>query len=163
ARVPGRERGLRVQRLHLPSPRLPLGRSGGIHRSSAESRLGGEGGGRRPGGARGGGGGAPPGGPGPRPGGGGAGRAGGGPRGRRAGLFRVTRDRMRVMYRGTGELLLDDVSPDGRVLVTARSWRQEIEVLQGSSAQESVDHLDWTVLAGSSDDGKIILWGESGL
>src|SRR5262249_49349369 len=47
-------------------------------------------------------------------------------------LVRVRKDGMRTLYRGTGELLLDDVAPDGRVLVTQTSWRQEIEVTPDS-------------------------------
>jgi len=80
-----------------------------------------------------------------------------------ASLLRVRKDGVRTLYRGTGELLLDDIAPDGRVLVTQTSWRQEIEVTPDSPEPEPVDHLDWTALAAVSEDGKMILWGESGL
>src|SRR5262249_28228396 len=80
-----------------------------------------------------------------------------------AGLLRVWKGGTRAVYRGTGELMLDDVAPDGRVLMTLRSWRQEIELTKDSPDAEPIDHLDWTALAGVSDDGKTIRWGESGL
>jgi dipeptidyl aminopeptidase/acylaminoacyl peptidase len=80
-----------------------------------------------------------------------------------AGLLGVRSDGVRVLYRGTGELLLDDVAPDGRVLLTERIWRQEVEVAEGSPEAAPVEHLDWAVLNGLSDDGRAILWGESGV
>lgn len=80
-----------------------------------------------------------------------------------AALFSVRRDGTRVLYRGTGELLLDDVAPDGRVLLTERIWRQEVEVARGSPEAAPIEHLDWATLNGVSDDGRIVLWGESGV
>jgi hypothetical protein len=80
-----------------------------------------------------------------------------------AGLFSVRSGAARVLYRGTGELLLDDVAPDGRVLLTERVWRQEIEVARGSPDGARLEHLDWATLIGVSEDGRGILWGESGV
>ena len=80
-----------------------------------------------------------------------------------ASLFSVRQDGARVLYRGTGELLLDDVAPDGRVLVTERMWRQEVEVARSVTGVEPVGNLDWATLVGVSDDGQVILWGESGV
>ena len=80
-----------------------------------------------------------------------------------AALLSVRNGGARVLYRGTGELLLDDVAPDGRVLLTERIWRQEVEVTQGSPEAAPVEHLDWAALNGVSDDGRAILWGESGV
>ena len=79
-----------------------------------------------------------------------------------AGLLSVRSGGARVLYRGTGELLLDDVAADGRVLLTERIWRQEIEVAKGSAEDGPIEHLDWTTLLGVSSDGRIVLWGESG-
>ncbi|HET9155692.1 MAG TPA: protein kinase, partial [Myxococcaceae bacterium] len=80
-----------------------------------------------------------------------------------AGLHSVRPDGARVLYRGTGELLLDDVAPDGRVLLTERVWRQEVEMARNSAESAPVQHLDWAALIGVSDDGRAILWGESGV
>ena len=80
-----------------------------------------------------------------------------------AALWSVSRKGTKVLYRGTGELLLDDVAPDGRVLLTQRDWRQQIEVRHGNEPQQTLDHLEWPVVSGVSDDGKSILWSESGL
>jgi serine/threonine protein kinase/WD40 repeat protein len=80
-----------------------------------------------------------------------------------AALRGVRKDRTRVLYRGTGELLLDDVARDGRVLVTERTWRQEVELARESGPSGTIEHLDWASLTGVSDDGQVVLWGESGL
>src|SRR5262249_4650181 len=80
-----------------------------------------------------------------------------------AGLLSVRSGGARVLYPGTGELLLDDVSPDGRVLLTERIWRQEVEFAKGSAQDGPIEHLDWAVLNGVSSDGRVVLWGESGV
>jgi hypothetical protein len=69
----------------------------------------------------------------------------------------------RVVYRGTGELLINDVAADGRVLLTQRDWRQALEVGNSAEAPESLEYFDWAVLSGVSEDGSAVLWGESGL
>src|SRR5262249_48283503 len=76
-------------------------------------------------------------------------------------LLGVGKDRTRVLYRGTGELLLNDVAPDGRVLVTESTWRQEVEFAKGSPTAEPIENLDWAALIGVSEDGRAVLWGES--
>ena len=63
----------------------------------------------------------------------------------------------RVLYRGTGNLLIQDVNRDGRLLVSQRDWRQELVVTRPDAPPQSVEWLDWASVAGLSDDGKKIL------
>jgi hypothetical protein len=69
----------------------------------------------------------------------------------------------RVLYRGTGNLLIQDVNRDGRLLVSQRDWRQELVVTRPDAPPQSVEWLDWASVAGLSDDGKKILSFESGV
>jgi serine/threonine protein kinase len=80
-----------------------------------------------------------------------------------AALRGVSKTGERVLYRGTAELLVNDVAPDGRVLLTQRDWRQAIELSRTGEPVEMLDSLDWAVLSGLSEDGTAVLWGESGL
>ena len=69
----------------------------------------------------------------------------------------------RVLYRSLGNLLLNDVSRDGRVLVTGRDWRQELELFHlGDKAPTSLEWLDWASVQGLSDDGTAVLSTETG-
>jgi hypothetical protein len=79
-------------------------------------------------------------------------------------LWAVRRGRSpRLVFRGVGNLLLNDVSRDGRLLMTLRDWRQEVWVVRGDARPQSVEWLDWASLAGLSDDGKEVLSFESGI
>ncbi|HZJ53979.1 MAG TPA: protein kinase [Myxococcaceae bacterium] len=69
----------------------------------------------------------------------------------------------RVLYRGTGNLLIQDVNREGRLLVSQRDWRQELVVTRPDAPPQSVEWLDWASVAGLSDDGKRILSFESGV
>ena len=70
----------------------------------------------------------------------------------------------RVLYRSAGNLLLNDVSQDGRVLVTGRDWRQELELFHlGDKTPTSLEWLDWASVRGLSDDGAAVLSTESGV
>jgi dipeptidyl aminopeptidase/acylaminoacyl peptidase len=69
----------------------------------------------------------------------------------------------RVLYRSAGNLLLNDVSRDGRVLVTGRDWRQELELFHvGDKSPTSLEWLDWASVHGLSDDGAAVLSSETG-
>ena len=69
----------------------------------------------------------------------------------------------RVRYRSAGNLLLNDVSRDGRVLVTGRDWRQELELFHlGDKTPTSLEWLDWASVQGLSDDGAAVLSNETG-
>ena len=69
----------------------------------------------------------------------------------------------RLLYRGTGNLLIQDVNRDGRLLVSQRDWRQELVVTRPDVRPQSIEWLDWASVAGLSDDGKKVLFFESGV
>ena len=75
---------------------------------------------------------------------------------------RSPRRESRLVYRTAGNLLVNDVSRTGQVLITERDWRQEIVVVQGDAPPRSVEWLDWASVSALSDDGKQILFFESG-
>jgi len=70
---------------------------------------------------------------------------------------------LRLVYRGTGNLLIDDVARDGRMLARKRDWGQELVVLPPGGPPQSIEWLDWASIAGLSDDGKKVLSFESGV
>jgi hypothetical protein len=69
----------------------------------------------------------------------------------------------RLVYRTTGNLLVNDVSRSGQVLITERDWRQEVVVIHGDAPPRSVEWLDWASVSAVSDDGKQVLFFESGV
>ena len=69
----------------------------------------------------------------------------------------------RLLYRGSGNLLVNDVNRDGRILVTLREWGQELVVAPRDGAPRSVAWLDWASVSGITDDGKQVLSFESGV
>ena len=69
----------------------------------------------------------------------------------------------RLIYRGTGNLMIDDVDRDGRMLVSERDWGQELVVLPPEGPARSIEWLDWASVSGISDDGKKVLSFESGV
>ena len=70
----------------------------------------------------------------------------------------------RLLYQGTGALLVNDVSRDGRVLVTERDWRQELALFHpGDRDATPLDWFDWAIVSGLSDDGTEILSFENGV
>jgi Tol biopolymer transport system component len=69
----------------------------------------------------------------------------------------------RVLARVTGSLTLQDVSPDGRALVTHDNLRIGIVgQLAGEDRQRDLSWLDWGVVRDVSPDGKMILFEEGG-
>jgi len=69
----------------------------------------------------------------------------------------------RLVYRGTGNLRIEDVDRDGRMLVSERDWGQELVVAPPEGPARSIEWLDWASVGGISDDGKKILSFESGV
>jgi len=69
----------------------------------------------------------------------------------------------RLVYRGTGNLQIDDVDRDGRMLVSERDWGQELVVAPPDGPARAIEWLDWASVSGISDDGKKILSFESGV
>jgi len=81
-----------------------------------------------------------------------------------AAIWAVRKGRpLRLVYRGTGNLLIDDVAKDGRMLARKRDWGQELVVVPPQGPPQSIEWLDWASVAGVSDDGKKILSFESGV
>jgi eukaryotic-like serine/threonine-protein kinase len=71
--------------------------------------------------------------------------------------------RVRSRVRIPGSLTLQDVSRDGRLLVTRDSIRSEIVALApGESKERDLTWLDWSLPAAISNDGKVVLFSESG-
>ena len=69
----------------------------------------------------------------------------------------------RLVHRGTGNLVIDDVDRDGRMLVHQRDWGQELVVSPPEGPARSIEWLDWASVSGISDDGKKVLFFESGV
>jgi eukaryotic-like serine/threonine-protein kinase len=69
----------------------------------------------------------------------------------------------RLVYRGSGNLLVSDVNREGKALVIQRDWRQELVVAPRAGIARSVEWLDWASVSGISDDGKQVLSFESGV
>ncbi|MGZ6060611.1 MAG: WD40 repeat domain-containing protein, partial [Myxococcaceae bacterium] len=69
----------------------------------------------------------------------------------------------RMLYRGTGNVMIQDINREGRLLVSQRDWRQELMVTRPNAPPQSVEWLDWASVSGLSDDGKKILFFESGV
>jgi Tol biopolymer transport system component len=71
--------------------------------------------------------------------------------------------RERLLARVTGTLTLHDVAPDGRVLLTHDTTRLGILALApGETKERDLSWLDWSLVRDLSDDGKTILFDESG-
>jgi Tol biopolymer transport system component len=70
---------------------------------------------------------------------------------------------VRARVRVPGSLTLQDISRDGRLLVTRDTLRSEIVVLPpGGSKEIDFTWLDWSLPAAISADGKRILFSETG-
>ncbi len=71
--------------------------------------------------------------------------------------------RVRARVRVPGSLTLQDISRDGRFLVTRDSVRNELVALPpGESRERDLTWLDWSLPAAISADGKRVLFSESG-
>jgi eukaryotic-like serine/threonine-protein kinase len=72
--------------------------------------------------------------------------------------------KQRLLYRGTGQLWLDDVAADGRALVREVEFRIEVAILSTGN-QAGNEHLNWfdgSWAAGLSADGGSVLLSEGG-
>jgi eukaryotic-like serine/threonine-protein kinase len=80
------------------------------------------------------------------------------------GLYSVTLSgRVRSRVRVPGSLMIQDVSRDGRLLVTRDNVRSElVGKAVGESRERELTWLDWSLPAVVSPDGKIVLFSESG-
>jgi Tol biopolymer transport system component len=71
--------------------------------------------------------------------------------------------RHRLLARVAGSLIVNDVTSDGRVLVTLESYRRGMLVLvAGETKERDISWLDYSNPRGFSPDGKLLLFFESG-
>jgi eukaryotic-like serine/threonine-protein kinase len=69
---------------------------------------------------------------------------------------------VRPILRVPGWLWLQDISSDGRVLLTHNAWRAGLNWLRsGEKREEDVSWLDWSMAKDLSSDGKTILFDET--
>ena len=79
-------------------------------------------------------------------------------------LYAVTLDgKLRLVARTPGALMLYDIWPDGRVLLSRVSWRRELMLATaGSTKQQDLSWFDYSYPADLSPDGKTLLFDEEG-
>ncbi len=79
------------------------------------------------------------------------------------GLYAATRaGDVRVLVQGTGGLIVEDSSKDGRVLMVQDKARLGISALvPGSEKERDFSWLDWSLIRDLSPDGQTLLFGES--
>ncbi len=79
-------------------------------------------------------------------------------------LYAVTPGKKeRMVYLGTGTLTLHDIFKDGRVLFSRDDWRSGIVGLApGETKERDLSWHDWTVSRDITDDGKMVVFDESG-
>ena len=71
--------------------------------------------------------------------------------------------RERIVARVPGDLTLQDIGRDGRVLLTRDNWRRGMTVLApGETSERDLTWLDWSYPADISADGKTLLFVEQG-
>jgi serine/threonine protein kinase len=69
----------------------------------------------------------------------------------------------RLIYRSPGGLTIHDISRTGLVLLTADKARVSMTALApGETHERSLSWFDWSLLADMSDDGKTIIFSETG-
>jgi Tol biopolymer transport system component len=79
-------------------------------------------------------------------------------------LYAVTLDgKLRLVARTPGALMLYDIWPDGRVLLSRVSWRRELMLTTAdSNKQQDLSWFDYSYPADLSPDGKTLLFDEEG-
>ena len=79
------------------------------------------------------------------------------------GLYAATRaGAVRVLAQGTGGLIVEDSSKDGRVLMVQDKARMGISALvPGAEKERDFSWLDWSLIRDVSEDGQTLLFGES--
>lgn len=69
----------------------------------------------------------------------------------------------RLIYRAPGGLTIHDINRDGLVLLTADKARMSISAVPpGETRERSLSWFDWSLITDMSDDGKTIVFSESG-
>jgi DNA-binding winged helix-turn-helix (wHTH) protein/Tol biopolymer transport system component len=71
--------------------------------------------------------------------------------------------RLRQAFRALGGVTLQDIAPDGRVLMTLDEWRAGIMGEgRGATKEQDLSWQDWSLPADVSRDGKTLLFDEQG-
>ena len=69
----------------------------------------------------------------------------------------------RLIYRAPGGLTVHDISRSGLVLLTEDQARISLSALPpGETSERSLSWFDWSLLTGMSEDGKTIVFSETG-
>jgi serine/threonine protein kinase/Tol biopolymer transport system component len=69
----------------------------------------------------------------------------------------------RLIYRAPGGLTIHDINASGKVLMTADKSRMSISAVPpGETRERSLSWFDWSLVTDMSDDGKTIVFSESG-
>ncbi len=69
----------------------------------------------------------------------------------------------RLIYRAPGGLIIHDISRSGLVLLTADKTRLSLFALPpGETHERTLSWFDWSLLADISDDGKTVIFSETG-
>jgi Tol biopolymer transport system component len=69
----------------------------------------------------------------------------------------------RLIYRAPGGLTMQDISRTGLILLTSDKTRITLSALApGETRERSLSWFDWSLVTGISDDGKTIVFSESG-
>ena len=67
----------------------------------------------------------------------------------------------RIVYRAPGALWIQDVSADGRVLMSSQDHRREMSGLPpGEATERDLSWFDWSTPQAISDDGQVVLFDE---
>src|SRR5262249_47211339 len=69
--------------------------------------------------------------------------------------------RSRVVVRSTGNLTLQDIAPDGRVLVTRENWQMGIRG-RTRDGERDLTYLNASLLTDLSSDGRLLLFTQFG-
>jgi len=73
------------------------------------------------------------------------------------------RGRERLLLRESVAIVLQDVSKDGRILITNLDKRMKLQFRgKGEAAERELSGLDWSLLNSLSDDGKLVAYSETG-
>src|SRR5262249_30261651 len=67
----------------------------------------------------------------------------------------------RVVVRSTGNLTLQDIAPDGRVLVTRENWQMGIRG-RTRDGEQDLTYLNASLLTDLSSDGRLLLFTQFG-
>jgi eukaryotic-like serine/threonine-protein kinase len=84
--------------------------------------------------------------------------------GERRALWAVTlRGKLRMVWRGPGSVDLQDISRDGRVLLTQEDRRLQTAGRAGDmTVERDLSWFDWSMVHGISADGSVVLFDETG-